>query len=76
LMGEPKRDDRPKYERPVLVDLGELARGQGACLSGSSDFGGCSGGSTANGQCYSGGMAHGGCGNGGQRANEPGWRPD
>jgi hypothetical protein len=37
--------DKVKYEAPVLVDLGELARGQGK---------NCNAGSAANGVCKSG----------------------
>lgn len=41
--------NKPKYEAPVLVDLGELARGQGK---------NCTSGSAAQGHCTSGARAH------------------
>jgi len=46
-----------KYETPVMVDLGEVMRGYGACTSGGAPTGGvgqCTSGAAAKGKCITG----------------------
>jgi hypothetical protein len=48
---------KKKYETPVMVDLGEVMRGYGACTSGGAPTGGggqCSQGVGAKGKCTTG----------------------
>ena len=57
-----ERDRRPRYETPVLVPLGEMARGFGAwCSAGGQagqGAGNCEQGSPATGRCYAGNAAN------------------
>ncbi|MFQ5923168.1 MAG: hypothetical protein ACE5M4_10020 [Anaerolineales bacterium] len=48
---------KPPYEPPHIMDLGELAKGVGTCITGASAAGLCAGGSSASIDCYSGGTA-------------------
>lgn len=58
--------DKKKYEKPIIVPLGELAVSMGAgCSDGSSAFGSCGNGSTADPSCNNGGVAQASCGSGG-----------
>jgi len=55
--GRNNPDEKPRYEAPVIVPLGEAARGSGNCSVGSSPTGGgghCTMGVSANGQCITG----------------------
>lgn len=52
-------EDKPKYEAPRVLPLGNTLEGQGGNLTG------CATGSAANG-CFSGGLAGLTCGTGGQ----------
>ena len=57
--GKKKKDTKPQYQAPVILDLGELARGAGAaCSPGSGVTGGgvgyCQSGGIARGQCIAG----------------------
>lgn len=54
-----KKDERtkPKYEAPILVPLGEMAKGSGACSAGSGDTGSCTAGGAALIACTAGGAA-------------------
>jgi hypothetical protein len=54
-----KKDSKPKYQAPVILDLGELARGAGvSCSVGYEAAGGgigfCQAGGSARGQCITG----------------------
>ena len=40
-MSDNEKRTKPKYEAPIIVPLGELARGAGACDPGSSDVTTC-----------------------------------
>ena len=40
-MSDNEKRTKPKYETPIVVDLGELARGAGACTGGSGDADTC-----------------------------------
>jgi len=49
-------EEKPKYESPTVLTLGELNRGVGQCVPGSTDTTFCSGGSAPPpGQCIDGG---------------------
>ena len=51
-----------KYQTPVIIPLGDLVQGSGACESGSSAFANgekCEGGGHAGQKCESGGLANG-----------------
>jgi hypothetical protein len=56
---------KPPYEKPVIMSLGEFARGwgggMGQCSPGSDARGTCSTGPTANGTCGGGSTANGTC---------------
>ncbi len=66
---ENKNEKKSKYESPVLIPLGEMAKGAGACTAGSSYVGGCSidvignnpGGYPEAGDCVDGGAPTGNC---------------
>jgi hypothetical protein len=54
-----KKDTKPQYRAPVILDLGELARGAGATCSpgglpAGSGIGFCQNGGIARGQCIQG----------------------
>ena len=51
-----KKDERtkPKYEAPIVVALGEMARGAGACTAGPSDVDACTAGGLAQTACTAG----------------------
>jgi hypothetical protein len=51
-------ENKPRYEPPLVMSLGEFARGWGH------GHGQCPGGPDASGQCGGGGTANGGCGGG------------
>jgi len=64
---EKRPEARPRYEAPVVVPLGELARGRGAsCGGGSAPTGQCGTGHGAN-PCHSGSGAANNCIAGAQR---------
>ena len=53
-MSDQKAKGKSKYETPILVPLGEMARGSGACTPGSGDSGACTSGGLANIACTAG----------------------
>jgi len=58
--GKNNPDEKPRYEAPVIVPLGEAARGSGICGMGSAPSGGggnCSAGPIANAHCSDGAVA-------------------
>ena len=62
-----KKNKKPSYETPVILPLGELAKGQGAvCRVGSVPTGQCAdgGGVPPSVPCTTGGRAGGSCSNG------------
>ena len=63
-MQDNEKRTKPKYETPVVVPLGGLARGIGYCTSGSNPDGYCSSGTTATGYCSDGAAAGGYCSTG------------
>lgn len=63
------KEKKPIYESPIVMPLGELARGLGAaCKPGSSPSGNCNAGAGVPPQvpCTNGGQAGANCGNGGR----------
>ncbi|MBP1731110.1 MAG: hypothetical protein H6Q55_1539 [Deltaproteobacteria bacterium] len=62
-----KKDERtkPKYEAPIVVPLGDLARGAGACTAGSGDTDTCTDGGLALTACTNGTAATAACTSGG-----------
>ena len=56
-MSDSEKRTKPKYEAPIVVDLGELARGAGACSAGSGDTDTCTAGGAALTACTAGGSA-------------------
>lgn len=63
-MSEKDKRARPRYEAPIVVALGEMARGAGTeCIPGSSAVGYCYSGGTASGSgyCSTGTIADGYC---------------
>jgi len=48
---------KSKYESPVLVPLGEMAKGSGACVAGVSDVVDCTAGTAALNNCTDAGVA-------------------
>jgi hypothetical protein len=63
-MADNEKRTKPKYEAPTVVPLSELARGAGACTSGSGDSGACTAGGLAS-TCTAGPIATVGCTSGG-----------
>jgi hypothetical protein len=59
-MSDHNAKGKPKYESPVIVPLGEMARGAGAeCAAGSNAVGNCRAGNSANpGYCQAGTIAN------------------
>jgi hypothetical protein len=58
-------DDKPRYQTPVVIPLGELAKGAGACTGGSLPSDGyCTPGATAIVSCVDGDSADFECGTG------------
>ena len=56
---------KPTYQAPVVMPLGELAKGEGAtCQTGGSASNRCRPGGTARLSCANGSVAAGGCGSG------------
>jgi len=53
--------EKPKYEPPIVVPLGEIARGSGACTTGSGDTDTCTAGGLALTACTAGTAALGAC---------------
>lgn len=53
----PEKDEskKPMYETPIVVPLGELAKGSGDCFSGASDTAFCTTGGLATTDCITGG---------------------
>ena len=45
---------KPKYESPILVPLGEMAKGSGDCVAGLSDVVDCTAGTAALNNCSQG----------------------
>ncbi len=66
-MSDNEKKPKPKYEAPVVVPLGELARGAGDCSRGSADTGDCTAGFAALGACTAGPVATLGCTAGGAK---------
>jgi hypothetical protein len=61
--------NKPKYETPPVVPLGELARAAGACTAGSGDTVDCTAGGLANNACTAGPINNGAtCSAGGSAA--------
>ncbi|MBF0502087.1 MAG: hypothetical protein HQM09_18250 [Candidatus Riflebacteria bacterium] len=60
-MTDPNSRKKLKYESPILVPLGLLARGSGACTAGSGDTDTCTAGGLALTACTAGNSAHAGC---------------
>ncbi len=50
---------KPKYEPPIMIDLGSMAKGSGACTAGLSDTDTCTEGGAATNNCTA-GLAAGG----------------
>jgi len=48
--------EKPKYEFPTVVSLGELGKGTGACTAGSLDAEACTAGAIAEVACTAGGL--------------------
>ena len=57
--GDAPETEKPRYEAPQLIDLGELARAMTYCPGGRTDAEGCGGGRSAGGACGGGGGAAG-----------------
>ena len=74
-----KRDKKPTYEKPIIMPLGELAQGMGACTPVGSNPTGPGGGPSqctegsvaAIGSCRGGGAPGGGCNPGTTKGNPP-----
>jgi hypothetical protein len=64
-MADGEKRTNPKYETPIVVSLGELAKGIGACGGGSSPDDSCGSGATAPSSCGIGTFAGTTCGTGG-----------
>jgi hypothetical protein len=64
-MSDNEKRTKPKYESPVLVPLGEMARGIGACGGGSSPDDSCGSGAAAPTSCGVGTIPGTTCGTGG-----------
>ncbi|CAK0759793.1 conserved hypothetical protein [Gammaproteobacteria bacterium] len=58
-----------KYESPVIVSLGEMAKGMGSCLAGSGDKGDCTMGGLADNACTAGPINNAGTCSAGGSAN-------
>ena len=56
-MSDQNAREKPKYESPTLVPLGEMAEGSGACTAGSGDTDTCTAGGLAATACTAGGAA-------------------
>jgi hypothetical protein len=64
-MVDKEKKTKPKYEAPIVVPLGEMARGAGDCSPGSGDTGTCTSvGGAATGTCTHGVSASATCTNG------------
>ncbi len=59
-MSNNEKSAQPKYEAPILVPLGEMAKGAGACVAGSGDRGDCTMGGLADNACTAGPVNNGG----------------
>lgn len=56
------KKEKPTYQAPVVMPLGELAKGEGAtCQTGGSASNRCRSGATASQNCVSGSVANGTC---------------
>lgn len=64
-MSNNEKRTKPKYETPIVVNLGEMARGAGACSAGTADVVDCSAGTAALNACTAGVSAVNGCTAGG-----------
>ena len=60
-MSNNEKTGKPKWEAPTVVALGELARGAGACVPGTSDAVDCTAGGAAQNACTAGTAALSGC---------------
>jgi len=49
-----KREEKPKYESPVVIPLGEVIKGVGGCVPGGPGSGSCGVGTGPGGACNSG----------------------
>ena len=56
-MSSKNAKDKTKYESPVLVPLGEMAKGSGDCVAGTSDVVDCTAGTAALNNCTDAGVA-------------------
>lgn len=48
---------KPRYEPPIMIDLGSMAKGRGACTAGQTDAVDCTAGQGAFNACSQGGSA-------------------
>lgn len=48
---------KPRYEPPIMIDLGSIAKGRGACTAGETDTVDCTAGPGALNACSQGGSA-------------------
>ena len=53
-MSDNEKRTKPKYEAPIIVSLGGLAKGAGACTAGSGDTDICTAGALAQTACTAG----------------------
>jgi hypothetical protein len=53
-MDKKQKAERKTYKSPVVIPLGELAKGAGYCEGGSGEAGNCTAGSQAGGYCQGG----------------------
>lgn len=60
-MSNNEKTGKPKWEAPTVVALGELARGAGACVAGTSDAVDCTAGGAAQNACTAGTSARSAC---------------
>jgi hypothetical protein len=60
-MSDNEKRTKPKYEVPIIIPLGEMAKGSGACSGGYLDTDTCTAGPLAQTACTAGTVAHDGC---------------
>ena len=65
-MSDKNARKKPKYEKPILISLGDMATGSGACTTGSGDTVTCTAGGLAGIACTAGTAAQVGCSAGGR----------
>jgi hypothetical protein len=56
-----QRDEKPRYQAPLVFPLGETIRSLGACVTGSSAGGACNSGLAPTGACLGGAAPRGAC---------------